>query len=137
VTTVELGSGTARLLLRPNVDLGSAVPHSLTAELRVDSLVATRTVEHHYASGFADLAVFVESLTDDWRGWTGSRRWESLEGELELIATHDGHVRLAVTLRAANPSEWSATGTITIDPGEPLSAAARDVRALAAGFASS
>ena len=137
MTTVALGSGPAQLLLTPVVEHGSAVPHSLTAQLRLDSLLATQTVEQHYASGFADLASFFESLANDWRGWAGPRRWESLEGELELVAIHDGHVRLNVTLRAAHPNDWRATGTVTIDPGEPLSAVARDVRGMTSGFTGS
>ena len=101
----------------------------------MDSLLATHRVEQPYPSGFADLATFFESLTDNWRGWTGTRQWESLEGQLRIAATHDGHVRLRVTIRAEHPNDWRATGTVTIDAGEQLSRAARDLRAMASGSA--
>ena len=133
MTTVELGSESHHLRLTPNADDGT-VPHSLLAELRADSLLAVHSVEQHYVSGFADLVTFFDSLVDDWRGWTGERRWESLEGELQVTATHDGHVRLAVTVRAAYPGDWRAWATISLDPGEQLSQAAHELGAMAAGF---
>jgi hypothetical protein len=53
-----------------------------------DGLSASGRVVHNYATGFEDLADFFQKQADDWRGWAGTRRWESLEGDLEVEARH-------------------------------------------------
>lgn len=60
--------------------------------LRVDGLDAPLRVSSHYETGFDDLAEFFQGLAADWRGWPGERAYESLEHELQLTATHNGHV---------------------------------------------
>jgi hypothetical protein len=65
-----------------------------------------------------------------WPGWRDLRAYESLERELRLTATHDGHVRLAVFLRQSSvPDGWSAA-VIRLDPGEELTRVAGEVSAL-------
>ena len=44
------------------------------------------------------LAEYFEGLAAHWRGWPGERRWESLEGDVRLLAVPDG--RGTITLRA-------------------------------------
>jgi hypothetical protein len=112
------------------------VPPVLTATLRLGTMQAAHRVEPHYVSGFADLADFMDTLAEDWRGWSLVRRWESLGGTVQLAARHDGQVRIAVLLRAEYPDDWRAGGTIVLEAGEQLSRAARDVRELAEAFAS-
>lgn len=51
-------------------------------------------VSAHYATGFEDLVAFLNALASDWRGWEGERFYESLEHDLRLTATQDGHVHL-------------------------------------------
>ena len=61
----------------------------------------------------------------------GARTYESLEHDLRLTATHDGHVQLVVQLRETLvPHGWSATAVVQIDPGEEMTRAAEDVAAL-------
>jgi hypothetical protein len=57
--------------------------------------------------------------------------YESLERELRVTATHDGHVRLAVQLRQSTvPDGWLAAAVLRLDPGEEMTRAAADVTAL-------
>jgi hypothetical protein len=134
---VKIGTDDIHLLLMPMAPM-DAPPQSLTAELHLDGLAASLVVVHHFGSGFKDLADFFERQAQDWRGWEGIRQWESLEGDLKIEARHEyGHVQLRVTVRKMLPnwgnSGWLATGDLTIDPGEQLTRATADVRALAAG----
>jgi hypothetical protein len=64
------------------------VPEYVTATIRLDGLEATAHVVSNFANGFQGLADFFAALEADWRGWSGSRRWESLEGELSIEARH-------------------------------------------------
>ena len=97
--------------------------------MQTDGLTAQHVVVHHYATGFDDLLEFFDRLAEDWRGWTGERTFTSLEGDLALTATHDGHVQLRVTLRqSAIPDGWTAEAHIRLDPGEQLSRAVADLR---------
>jgi hypothetical protein len=42
------------------------------------------------------LADFLSELAGSWRGWEGERKWTSLEGDIELTATHDGRGLVAL-----------------------------------------
>ena len=66
------------------------------------------------------LAAFFRRLADDWRGWSDAREWGSIEGDLELEATHDGlgHVALRVRLRNWLDPEWQCEGVIWLDAGQ-------------------
>ena len=84
-----------------------------------------------YDLNYSPLAAFFEDLADSWRGWRGERAFGSLEGDLDIRATHDGHIRLAVSLRPVDgPGDWTVRATVTVDPGEDIATAASDVRAL-------
>jgi hypothetical protein len=134
---VKIGTDDKHLMLTP-LDPMDAPPQFLTAELHLDGLTASVAVVHNYASGFQDLADFFEQQAQDWRGWEGVRKWESLEGDLGIEARHEhGHVQLRVTVRKVLPNwgnnGWRATGDLTIDPGEQLTRVAADVKTLAGG----
>lgn len=104
---------------------------SVVVRLRLPGLEASLTVSAHYATGFDELAGFLSELASHWRGWHGERTYESLEHDLRLTATHDGHVRLAVQLwQTSVPDGWSVTGIVQLDPGEEMTRAAQDVAAL-------
>ena len=87
---------------------------------------ATRRV-----SAYTDLAgiprVFAEAARD-WRGWTGGKVWESIEGDFRLELTTDrlGHVALRVQINAdqGGPDPWRHEAQITLDAGQ-LEAIAR------------
>jgi hypothetical protein len=83
-------------------------------------------VTRHYATGFADLVAYFDGLERDWRGWSGVRRWQSLEGELTIDARHAGHIRIEVRLKSA--MWWTASGELTLEPGEQLSQLAAGLR---------
>lgn len=92
---------------------------------------ASRQVYEGYDDGFSSLARYFRDLANDWRGWQGSRDYESIEGDLRLQATHDGHVNLRVLLwESAVPRGWRVEVEVRLDAGEPLSAAATDIAAL-------
>ena len=57
-------------------------------------------------------AIFLKELLKSPRGWTDSKSWRSLEGQLSYVATCDptGHVTIAVTLGSDWDSRyWSST----------------------------
>jgi hypothetical protein len=47
------------------------------------------------------LATYFEGLAASWRGWTGEKAWHDDEGQVSLIAIHDGKglVMLDVEIR--------------------------------------
>jgi hypothetical protein len=109
---------------------------TVLAELRVGAFSASQRVYHGWPSGFADLAAFFESLSRDWLGWDGERRWDSVEDDLGIGASwKSGHVHLRITLREEDPARndrwrWEATAWVTLEPGEQLTHVATDVRKL-------
>jgi hypothetical protein len=74
-----------------------------------------------YEIRLGGLAEYFEALAEDWRGWGGERRWESLEGDAALIAVHDGHgtISLRVSLRteAFAQHRWNASAELLLDAG--------------------
>jgi hypothetical protein len=42
-----------------------------------------------------------DEMAREWRGWSGTKEWASLEGELSLSCTADGkgHVDIAIDVR--------------------------------------
>jgi hypothetical protein len=64
---------------------------------------------------------FFAALAASWRGWSGSKTAESLEGHLFLEATSDraGHVRLRVRLRGAIvEDDWRAELSLHLEAGQ-------------------
>lgn len=53
-----------------------------------------RAVSRLYAYGCEALALLFDEMAHDWRGWSGTKEWASLERELSLSCTADrkGHV---------------------------------------------
>lgn len=101
-----------------------------TVRLIGEGLDATATVYALNVLGFDGLADYFADLSSDWRGWQGVRTWSSLEGELNLAASHNGHVQVEVRLQDSSYANWTVRTTVTLDAGEQLSAAARDLKAL-------
>jgi hypothetical protein len=79
-----------------------------------------------------DLPVFLEGLAEEFRGWSGTRSWRSLESDLAVNAVFrsGGHVGLTWTLRPwpAKHGGWSTTVTTWQEAGEQMAALAADVR---------
>jgi len=69
------------------------------------------------------LAAFVGSLVADWKGWNGERKWESIEHDMGLTASHDGlgTITLRVEVRSdPYPTRWTASTTVRLAAGEEL-----------------
>jgi hypothetical protein len=127
---VVLAEGPTKLIFSiPDPDLMMTVPTQyLSVTLEGIDLRATRRVYAGYDEGFAKLARYFNALATDWRGWNGSRYYESIEGDLRIQATHDGHVNLRVLLReSAVPTGWCVEAELRLDAGEALNAAAADI----------
>jgi hypothetical protein len=123
------GPGDALRLYGLTCENGKAV--SVMAALVAPGLLAEHRVWSSYWSGFADLIGFFRSLARDWRGWQGERTFRAMENDLHIVATHAGHVRLAVQLGpGADVDGWIATTVIELDPGEQLTQVADEVEAL-------
>jgi hypothetical protein len=121
VDAVEIGSASDHLRL--SAEPGDPTLDYLMADLSVDGLSATKRVYAHYASGWRELANFFAGLATDWRGWSGTREWTSVESDLKIEARHEfGHVQLHVTLRQAMADwgnhGWTASADLTLEPGE-------------------
>ncbi len=61
------------------------------------------------------------SMAKDWRGWSGERAEESLEGHLRLACTADrtGHVTIRVRLRNMVPGDdWRVEANIHVEAGQ-------------------
>ncbi|GAA1096793.1 hypothetical protein GCM10009668_11950 [Nocardioides dubius] len=103
----------------------------LTVAVVGPDLRASRQVYAGWENGFSTLAAFFADLADHWRGWSGQRVFESIEGDLRILATHDGHVNLQVRLwETTEPHGWRVESEIRVDAGEALSRAANEVAAL-------
>lgn len=131
----RIGGQYEHLLLTPPEP---GTPTSAMAVLALGGLNAVTTVEQRWDGGFMDLARFFSSMEQAWRGWTGTRTWQSAEGELNLDAYHHGgRIQLKVTVRRWAPGPgsdgWTASGDILIEPGEELTLIAREVAAFADG----
>ena len=98
------------------------------AKLVGHSLQVERAVGDDDPTSCAD---FFESMARDWQGWPEARAYESLDGTLGLIATHDRvrSVRLEVRLRGDSRTgfDWSASHRLSIEAGQ-LSALATAAR---------
>jgi|GEM_PF-3085554 len=86
-----------------------------------------------YAHDAAELVRYFRSLDDDWRGWSGERRFESVEGDVVLSARHARRIELSVSLTAEADRDvstfvgWACSAVVSVEPGEQLS---RFVRSL-------
>ena len=105
-------------------------------EIRADGVTACTTATLSVEPGGIGLAGFLAGLAADWRGWDGKRRWQALEREMEIEASHDGraHVMLAVTVRrperAYADDAWSARVVFTVEAGEELATLAKEIISL-------
>lgn len=84
-----------------------------------------------YGPDLEQLARFFGDMAADWRGWKGTRQFESLENDLTISATHDGHIRLLIELADWHPDGWRVRARLSMEPGEELARVAEDFRLLA------
>lgn len=128
---VVIADGRTRLVFSDPDAEGLAPAQYLLVTLEGPGLRASRRVYEGYDEGFTSLAGYFDDLAADWRGWKGSRDFESIEGDLRLRANHDGHVNLSVLLwESTEPAGWRVGAEVRLDAGEALSAAAVDISRL-------
>lgn len=66
------------------------------------------TIDSRRSSFFEDLAL-------NWRGWDGGKTFDSLEGDFQLSAKHDRHIRISFELaQFEKPTTWATTGELTL-----------------------
>ena len=85
-----------------------------------------------YVHDANDLIAFFAAIAQDWRGWTGERKWASLESDFLISATSDvrGHFFLRVSLKPQVPNApWAFQATVPLETGE-LDRVAAAVRGL-------
>jgi hypothetical protein len=131
VRTFDLRGVDVTLRLEGDVpDVSAAyVAWDYRAQLQGHSLKAEVTVGDDNPGTFIE---FFGSLAQDWRGWSGTRAYESLDSTLSITAAHDGagEIRFEVRLRAGADSgfDWSAIHRLTVEPGHlgAIAAAARE-----------
>lgn len=67
-------------------------------------------------------SAFFQDLAANWKGWSGEKKMESLEGHLAVSATSDalGHISLRVKLRDIIPgtADWRAEGSLIVEAGQ-------------------
>ncbi len=79
------------------------------------------------------LSQFFRQIAEQWKGWNGEIRWESIDGKdglLNLVATSDalGHVFIAVEMRDFM-NEFRLRGVIKLEAGQ-LDSVAQQVEKL-------
>jgi hypothetical protein len=117
-----------------HLELRHRGPERWEAKLTLPGLTATAEVDSFSHNGEHTLGILFRRLSDDWRGWDGERTWTSIEGGLDLAASHDGlgHVALRVRVRSGLYGDaWTARGVIWLDAGQ-LGRVAREVAAFEA-----
>ena len=101
------------------------------AELRCGT---TQAGVEFYGKEVPPVSDFFSGLAKSWGGWEGDRAWGSLDGEVQLLASHDklGTVTLAVRLRSevyetsVREFLWTATALLFLHAGglDPVARAA-------------
>jgi hypothetical protein len=92
-------------------------------------LDASVRVSSYLSGGFWE---FFAEIAAEWKGWSGTRDWSSLEGELTLSATSDrgGHITLTAVLLNQQPFTWRLEGQVVLEAGQ-LERIAKDAREFA------
>lgn len=80
-----------------------------------------------------DLGSFLSDLAESWRGWEGTKTYNSLEYDLTVEARREGgHNVLRFTVRAGTSQSWTATLVVMLEAGEEMANVAREVSDLIA-----
>lgn len=129
--TVVVTDGRTRLIFSDPDSLMTVPAQYLSVTLEGPCLRASRQVYEGYDEGFSSLARYFGDLAANWRGWEGSRDYESIEGDLRMQATHDGHVNVRVLLwESTVPTGWRAEAEVRLEAGEALRVSAVDIAGL-------
>jgi hypothetical protein len=94
-----------------------------------DEVTAKKRIWGHSDSHL--LIDLFEFMAENWKGWEGDKKWQSIESDLCLTASTDnwGHITLGVSIHANHPDDdWSAQAPIHLDAGS-LDTLLKDIRA--------
>lgn len=79
------------------------------------------------------MANLFESMAENWHGWSGEKKWASIEGEFAITCVHDalGHITLSIEMHKefGSAEMWRLKGTLVVDAGL-LEAIANDAKLL-------
>ena len=111
---VELKSGSTSMILGPiNGEYISIMFESGDIKAKIVSYLYT---------DYQDYYRYFQNIADSWKGWQGSKKWQTVEGDFQLEATHDSqsYVFLKLTLikNQGIEDEWVLNGRIKIDLGQ-------------------
>ncbi|MBD1538252.1 hypothetical protein HC749_08715 [Arthrobacter sp. S13_S34] len=131
-TSAEIGRPPERLIFTDVQRGPDGEAFSMVVAVELGSLTAGRAVVAPYENGFVDLAVYFADLAENWRGWSGTKDYESLENDFLLDAVHTGsHVELHFTLQDPEFHDaWTVGGKLTLDSGEELTRVSEDLTEL-------
>jgi hypothetical protein len=124
--TLLLGHGEARVTLQNFVPPDSDDPYAggtFEVVLEGDGLSARRRV---FIFAHSNLGLFFAELAEQWRGWEGTRLWESPEHDLVIEARFSagGHVEMTFATQDGPLPKWRAQVTVEVEGGEEMSKAA-------------
>lgn len=98
---------------------------SFIAIINDKSLQASAVVYHAGIHAHIDVSrypieEFFADLAKNWNGWSGSKKWESLEATMKFEATADrmGHITLAIDLDNGTPYNWRVKALVIIEAGQ-------------------
>jgi hypothetical protein len=107
------------------------------AEVHSAGLHATAQINSGARRGFAweGFGEFFTGIAANWKGWTGRRKWRSLEGDLKLDAENGGTgpVSIGIYLHYGAPAQWKVQFAISVESArlDQLAAEARSFEKLA------
>jgi hypothetical protein len=90
------------------------------AELTLPGLRAVTDVSLTDANLERPLSEFADDLAQHWRGWHGTKQWQTYGGQLKLTSGHDGRglVNTVVELREFSGNGWVVPGEVLLDAGQ-------------------
>lgn len=112
-------------LVRLSYDPADSDFGMLVVDIRADGLTCEEGALSLRGDG---LDAFLASLAADWRGWDGTRRWDTIKQELTIEATHHGRrAELLFTVRPPEykPDAWQVRFPVFVAPGESLARLAK------------
>jgi hypothetical protein len=87
--------------------------------LKAKNLIASAKI---YAfEPHSELAQYFSDLAVHWKGWSGEKKWSSLEGEFTLSCKSDGqgHIAMEVKLKSRlYEDDWSVITEINLDASQ-------------------
>lgn len=130
VEEVRIGSPNQSQVVLRNVGLDDDGFGSFVVELHAAGLDVASGVMTHDGSG-GSLDAYFRDLADSWRGWSGVKRWDSVENDLSVGAERmAGANHLRFTARHGHPPVWVASLDVRVEPGEEATGVAADVSRL-------